>query len=210
MHYSYVFLCVIYINVLRKIYVYIYIDISCMIPSIGMIYFCIVGYMMTSRMFIMMSCYLLCTWHSFHWWFLLSDVIDDSPLMDIMIHDSYSCPWWLLLWDTGYSDSCHDSWFQLMDLWRWGKLKEKNWCSELWQVIPSHGQCAVYGTVDVSNIPLPHNMIARTSEKSFQPKKNPTNQPLGFKSPRLLTHCLNLVGFFPTQLAVTSRFPWLS
>ena len=74
-------MCVIYIYVLRKIYI----DISCMIPSIGMIYFCMVGYMMTSRMFIMMSCYLLCTWHSFHWWFLLSDVIDNSPLN----HDSW-------------------------------------------------------------------------------------------------------------------------
>lgn len=66
-HYSYVFfVCYLHICITQNICI----DISCMIPSIGMIYFCIVGYMMTSRMFIMMSCYLLCTWHSFHWWFL--------------------------------------------------------------------------------------------------------------------------------------------
>lgn len=57
-HYSYVFfVCYLHICITQNICI----DISCMIPSIGMIYFCIVGYMMTSRMFIMMSCYLLCT-----------------------------------------------------------------------------------------------------------------------------------------------------
>lgn len=114
-----------------------------------------------------------------HWWiswFMIPIlVLDDcccgilDTLINVMIPDS---SWWIC--------EGEESWRKTID--------PRN-CDKSY-----HHTDSVLFLVDVYNIPLPH--LARTSERSFQPKKNPTNQPIGFKSPSLLAHCLNLVGFF--------------